>query len=65
MEGNSQNGPDYLKHMFLLKENMLYELDGHAVSALRHAIAEVKQRCSVIGWVTKIISSSFMLREAR
>jgi hypothetical protein len=36
------------------------ELDGPAVSALRHAIAEAKQRCSVIGWVTKklIISSS-------
>jgi hypothetical protein len=29
------------------------ELDGPAVSALRRAIAEVKQRWSVIGWVTK------------
>jgi hypothetical protein len=28
------------------------ELDGPAVSALRLAIAEVKQRWSVIGWVT-------------
>jgi hypothetical protein len=26
---------------------------GHAVSALRRAFAEVKQRWSVIGWVTK------------
>jgi hypothetical protein len=31
---------------------MLYEeLDGPAVSALRRAIAEFKQRWSVIGWV--------------
>jgi hypothetical protein len=30
------------------------ELDGSTVSALRRAIAEVKQRGSVIGWVTKI-----------
>jgi hypothetical protein len=29
------------------------ELDGPAVSALGVRIAEVKQRCSVIGWVTK------------
>jgi hypothetical protein len=29
------------------------ELDGRAVRALRRAIAEVKQRWSVIGWVTK------------
>jgi hypothetical protein len=29
------------------------ELDGPAVSALRRAIAEVNQRWSVIGWVTK------------
>jgi hypothetical protein len=33
------------------------ELDGPAVSALRRAIAEVKQRWSVIGWVTKNILS--------
>jgi hypothetical protein len=32
---------------------MYEELDGPAVSALRRAIAEVKQRWSVIGWVTK------------
>jgi hypothetical protein len=31
----------------------LEELDGPAVSALRRAIAEVKQRWSVIGWLTK------------
>jgi hypothetical protein len=29
------------------------ELDGPAVNALRRDIAEVKQRWSVIGWVTK------------
>jgi hypothetical protein len=29
------------------------EVDGLAVSALRCAIAEVKQRWSVIGWVNK------------
>jgi hypothetical protein len=33
------------------------ELDGHAVSALRGAIQEVKQRWLVIGWVTKNLSS--------
>jgi P2-related tail formation protein len=33
-----------------------YELDG-SVSALRRAIAEVKQRWSVIGWVTKNLLS--------
>jgi hypothetical protein len=36
---------------------MVYELDGPAVSALRRAIAEVKQRWSVIGWVTKNLLS--------
>jgi hypothetical protein len=29
------------------------ELDGPVVSALRPVISEVKQRWSVIGWVTK------------
>jgi hypothetical protein len=33
--------------------NQIVELDGPAVSALRRAIAEVKQRWSIIGWVTK------------
>jgi hypothetical protein len=33
------------------------ELDGPAVIALRRAIAEVKQRWSVIGWVSKILLS--------
>jgi hypothetical protein len=36
----------------------VYEkLDGPAVSALRRAIAEFKQRWSVIGWVTKNLLS--------
>jgi hypothetical protein len=37
-------------------ENFLYfeELDCPAVSALRRAITDVKQRWSVIGWITKI-----------
>jgi hypothetical protein len=30
------------------------KFDGPAVSELRRAIAEVNQRLSVIGWVTKI-----------
>jgi hypothetical protein len=33
------------------------ELDDPTVSTLRRAIAEIKQRWSVIGWVTKIILS--------
>jgi hypothetical protein len=33
------------------------DLYGPAVSALRYEIAEVKQRCSVIGWVTKNLLS--------
>jgi ABC-type phosphate transport system ATPase subunit len=33
------------------------ELDGPAISALRRTIAEVKQRWSVIGWVTKNLLS--------
>jgi hypothetical protein len=33
------------------------ELDGPAISAPRRAIAEVKQRWSVIGWVTKDVLS--------
>jgi hypothetical protein len=33
------------------------ELDGPAVSALRRVIAEVKQRWSVTGWVTKNVLS--------
>jgi hypothetical protein len=35
----------------------LEELDGPAVSVLRRAIAEVKQRWSVIGWVTENLLS--------
>jgi hypothetical protein len=34
------------------------ELDGPTVSALRRAIAEVKQRWSAIGWVTKNLLST-------
>jgi hypothetical protein len=36
---------------------MYDELDGPAVRALRHAITEVKQRWSFIGWVTKNLLS--------
>jgi hypothetical protein len=37
--------------------NFIEELDGPAVSALWLAIVEVKQRWSVIGWVTKNLLS--------
>jgi hypothetical protein len=37
---------------------VIEELDGLAVSALRRAITEVKQRWLVIGWVTKHITMS-------
>jgi hypothetical protein len=40
---------------------MDFKLDGTAVSALRHAIAEVKQRWSLIGWVTKNLLSRALL----
>jgi hypothetical protein len=33
------------------------EVDGPAISALRRAIVEVKQRWLVIGWVTKNLLS--------
>jgi hypothetical protein len=36
---------------------LLEELDGPTASALRRAFAKVKQRWSVIGWVTKNILS--------
>jgi hypothetical protein len=36
---------------------LIEELDGPAVRALRRAIAEVKLRWSVIGWVTKNLLS--------
>jgi hypothetical protein len=42
--------------VYVLMTNMrllVEELDGSAVSALRRAIAEVKLRWLVIGWVTK------------
>jgi hypothetical protein len=38
------------------------ELDVPVVSALRRAIAEVKQRSAVIGWVTKKIYYLELLR---
>jgi hypothetical protein len=37
----------------MLEEELEYELDGSAVSALQRAIAEVKQRWSVMRWVIK------------
>jgi hypothetical protein len=37
--------------------SILEELDGPVISALWRAIAEVKQRLSVIGWVTKNLLS--------
>jgi hypothetical protein len=40
------------------------ELDGPAVSALQHAIAEAKQRWSVIGWVTKFYYLEFIRASA-
>jgi hypothetical protein len=36
---------------------MTEELDGLAISSLRRAITEVKQRWSVIGWMTKNLLS--------
>jgi hypothetical protein len=41
---------------YLLHDNT-EELDGPAVTALERAIAAVKQRWSVIGWVTKNVLS--------
>jgi hypothetical protein len=35
----------------------VHELDGPAVSTLKPAIADIKQRWSVIGWVTKNLLS--------
>jgi hypothetical protein len=39
----------------MINEPSNSSFDGSAVSVLRHAIAEVKQRWSVIGWVTKYL----------
>jgi hypothetical protein len=52
---------------FLNSIESLEELGGRAVSMLRPAIAEDKQRWSIIGWVTKkfIIPRSYGLRKAR
>jgi hypothetical protein len=41
----------------MFKYGTMEELDGHAVSALRRVVVEVKQRWSVIGWVTKNLLS--------
>jgi hypothetical protein len=46
-----------LKQFNLKVVYILEELDGLAISALRRAIAEVKQRWSVIGWVAKNLLS--------
>jgi hypothetical protein len=43
--------------VILLKYVYVEQLDGPAVSALQRAIAEVKQRWSDIGWVTKNLLS--------
>jgi hypothetical protein len=51
---------------FVINVKRAEELDSPAVSALRRTIVEVKQRWSVIGWVTKknIILRSSVLRKA-
>jgi hypothetical protein len=46
-----------LTHHNIAGARRIEELDVPAVSALWRAIAEVKQRRSVIGWVTKIVLS--------
>jgi hypothetical protein len=43
------------KYNMINRHRIGAELDGPAVNALRRAIAEVKQRWPVIGWVTKKI----------
>jgi hypothetical protein len=60
----------YYKKNFQMKKSFkadyFLELDGPAVSMLRHAIVEVMQRWAIIGWVTKnfFIPNSFVLRKA-
>jgi hypothetical protein len=49
--------PHVFFNYYYLTSDLLDELDGPAVSVLRHAIAEVKQRWSVIRWVTKNLLS--------
>jgi hypothetical protein len=41
------------RELFCIQYLYFEEPDGPTVSALRRAIAEVKQRWSVIGWLTK------------
>jgi hypothetical protein len=43
---------DYILQLLNGNGSIIEELDGPAVSALRRAIAEVKQRWSVMRWVT-------------
>jgi hypothetical protein len=47
----------FLRNTHILPKRLSEELDDRAVSALRRAIAEVKQGWSVIGWVTKYLLS--------
>jgi hypothetical protein len=47
----------YVLTMTLLVDVDVEELGGSTISELRRAIAEIKQRWSVIGWVTKILLS--------
>jgi hypothetical protein len=49
--------PPVTAEVFLIAKSLLEELDGPAVSALRRAIVEVKQRWSVTGWMTKYLLS--------
>jgi hypothetical protein len=44
-------------YLYVLDFTYIAELYGPTVSALRRAIAEAKQRCSVIGWVPKNLLS--------
>jgi hypothetical protein len=44
-------------HSITEEGRIIKEIDGHAVSALRRVIAEVKQRWPVIGWVTSNLLS--------
>jgi hypothetical protein len=53
-----QNGEGFLKIQYSLQrihfsKSEVDELDGPAVSAVRHAIAEVKQRWSNMRWIPK------------
>jgi hypothetical protein len=47
----------YIPYFNICHINLFEELDGPAVSAVRHAIVKVKQRWPIIGWVTKPLLS--------